>query len=127
MTTAHEAGEQSLSRAYRAAHHHAFAVGIVSDQPLVPFIVCPGQIPFVIVNQQDCPVRPILAMAAQDALATVFDRRPAAGSTEGIGTRIDWIGKEVTYRRVDWELPQQLTWSGAVDVDVRERDPVGTK
>jgi hypothetical protein len=43
MTTAQEAGEQSLSRTHRAAGHHA-AVGIVGDQPLVPFMVRPRQI-----------------------------------------------------------------------------------
>ncbi len=119
MATTHEAGEQSLSLAHRAAHHHAFTVGIVGDQPLVPFIVRPGQIPLVMVDEQDCPVRAILAIAAKDTLAAVFDRRPAAGSAKGIGTRIDRIGKKVIHRRVDRKLPQQLMLSCASRIDVR--------
>ena len=39
MTTAQQAGEQSLPLAHRAAYHHAFTISIVGDQPLIPFKV----------------------------------------------------------------------------------------
>jgi hypothetical protein len=116
MATTHEAGKQSLSLAHCAADHHAFAVGIVCDQPLVPFIVSPGHIPFVMVDQQD---RWILAIAAQDTLTAVVDRRPAAGAAKHIGASIDRIRQKVIHCRVDWKLPQQLTLPWASRVDVR--------
>src|SRR5262249_55252726 len=56
MAAAQQAGQQRLPLAHRAAHHHALAVGIVSDQPLVPFIVRPRQVALVMVDEQDCPV-----------------------------------------------------------------------
>lgn len=56
MAAAQQAGQQSLALAHRAAHHHAFAVGIVGDQPLVPFIVRPRQVALVMVDEQDRPV-----------------------------------------------------------------------
>jgi hypothetical protein len=42
MAAPYQTDKQSLSLAQRAAHHHAFPVGIVSDQLLIPFIVGPG-------------------------------------------------------------------------------------
>src|SRR6202166_4120298 len=56
MAATQEAGEQSFSLAHRAAHHHAFAVSIVGDQPLIPFIVWPRQIALVMVDEQHRPV-----------------------------------------------------------------------
>src|ERR1039458_4377004 len=56
MAAAQEAGEQSFPLAHRAAYHHAFAVSIVGDQPLIPFIVWPRQITLVMVDEQDRPV-----------------------------------------------------------------------
>ncbi|ESY27749.1 hypothetical protein X747_32855 [Mesorhizobium sp. LNJC384A00] len=76
MAAPQQASEQSVPLAYRPAHHHALAlalalalaVGIVSVQPLAPFKVCPRQIAFVMVNEQDSPIRAILATAAHDSL-----------------------------------------------------------
>src|SRR5271154_3051476 len=111
MAAAQQAGEQGLSLAHRAAYHHAFAVGIVGDQPLVPFIVRPRQITLVMVDEQDRPVRAILAIAAQDTLAAVLDRYPATSSTKSITTGINRVRKDITHRRVDRKLPQQLMLS----------------
>ena len=56
MAATQQAGEQSFSLAHRAAYHHAFAVSIVGDQPLIPFIVWPRQITLMMVDEQDRPV-----------------------------------------------------------------------
>src|SRR3954449_7070493 len=92
MAAAQQAGEQSLSLAHRAPYHHAFAVGIVGDQPLVPFIVRPGQVTLVMVDEQARPICASFAVAAQDTLAAVFERHPTTGSTKGISTGVNRVG-----------------------------------
>src|ERR1700693_976756 len=102
MAAAQEAGEQSFPLAHRAAHHHAFAVSIVGDQPLIPFIVWPRQIALMMGDEQDRPVWAILAIAAQDTLAAIFNRYPTTGSTKSISTGINRVSEKIVYRRVDW-------------------------
>ena len=78
------------------------------------------------VDEQDRPVCTILAIAAQDTLAAIFNHYPTAGSAKSISAGINGVGEKIAHRRIDWKLPQQLVLSGAFGVGVWQRDLVCT-
>lgn len=101
MAAAQKAAQQQLAAARRTACHHALTVGVVCNQALIPFEVCPAQVTLVMVDEQDLSVRSLLAQAPHDTFAAIFDGDPAAGPAKGIGTGVNRVGKNVMHGVVD--------------------------
>src|ERR1700732_99463 len=91
MATAQETRQKRLAAADGAARHETFAVGVVGDQALIPLELGPREIAFVVVQEQDVPIRPLAPEPTHDPLAAGLDGHPAAGSAESIGAGIDRI------------------------------------
>ena len=109
MTTAQETRQKRLAAADRAARHETFAVGVVGDQALIPLELGPREIAFVVVQEQDVPIRPLTPEPTHDPLAAGLDRHAAAGSAESIGASIDRIAQNMVDRVVDRQPPGDAT------------------
>ena len=105
MTAAEKTGQQGFAAPYSATARPAFSIGVVADQPLIPFELVPVDIAFMVVADQNLPVRPIDAKSAQDALAAVLDRHLADRAAERIGAGVDRVGEDVMDGVVDRRLP----------------------
>ena len=105
MATAQETRQKRLAAADGAARHETFAVGVVGDQALIPLELGPREIAFVVVQEQDVPIRPLAPEPTHDPLAAGLDRHPAACPTEGIGAGIDRIMQNMVDRVVDRQTP----------------------
>src|ERR1700749_4001611 len=77
MAAAQQPRQQRLAAAYRPAAHEALAVGIVTDQTLIPLELGPADIAFVMIPDQNLPGAALLAKATHNAFAAGFDRHPA--------------------------------------------------
>src|SRR5262245_4495257 len=82
---AEEAGQQGFTAANGASAHEPLAIGIVSDQLLIPFELRPGNIAFVAVTDQNLPTAPVALHTADHVLAPVLNRDPRGSAAEGIG------------------------------------------
>jgi hypothetical protein len=109
MTTAQETRQKRLAAADRAARHETFAVGVVGDQALIPLELGPREIAFVVVQEQDVPIRPLTPEPTHDPLAAGLDRHAAAGSAESIGASIDRVAQNMVDRVVDRQPPGDVT------------------
>ena len=92
--------EQGFALANRAAKHIAFPVGVVSHQPLIPFILVPTYISFVVSLNQNVPIVPVAASAIYDVFSPICDLHKPTASSECVCASINWIGQDVIYRPV---------------------------
>src|SRR5207248_10544012 len=89
MPAAQKAGQQRLAAPDRAAAHEALAIGIVSDQALVPLELCPADVALVMVGDQNLPAAAIPAETACDPLAPGFEGDAAAGGSEDVSAGVE--------------------------------------
>src|SRR4051794_39430813 len=119
MAAAHQAGQQGLAPANRAAGHEPLAVGVVGDQLLVPLKLRPRDVTLVMLGDQYFPVGPGTATPAGDPLTPIPHGHPAAGAAERVGAAIDRVGQHMVDGVVDRQLPH-----GARAVRGRQLDPL---
>jgi hypothetical protein len=105
MAAAKNTGEQGLAASHRTPTHEALAIGVVSDQTLIPLELGPANVTLVMVEDQSLPLTTIFAESAHDPLATALDRDAAAGAAENVCPSIDRVCQYVVDRIVDRELP----------------------
>jgi hypothetical protein len=65
--------QQGFAPANRTAAHVALPVGVVADQPLIPFKLHPCNIALVVILDQNLPILPAAMQAANDPFAPVLN------------------------------------------------------
>ncbi len=71
MAAAQQAGQQRIAAAHRSAGHQSLAVGIVSDQALVPSELLPRDVSLVVIGEQHLPLCLRTTKATDDPLTPV--------------------------------------------------------
>ena len=92
---AEQARQQRSTPTDRAPPQIAHPVGIVRNQPLIPFELRPRNVSFVVVFDQNLPIAPVPSQAANHTFAASLDCHPRTTTPKNIRARIDRIGEDV--------------------------------
>src|SRR5215831_11035695 len=76
---------------HRASHHQSFVAGVMSNHLHVPFVLGPGDIPLMMVEDQHRPVFLGLPKPTHNPLAPLLEPNPMRRAAVHIGPRIDRI------------------------------------
>ena len=120
MSAAQQSREQRIAAAHGAPCHQAPAVGVVGDQTLVPLVLVPGNVAFVVIADQHVPLRAVAAEAARDALTSVLDGHAALRPAKRVRAGVDGVGHQLVDGAVDRRLPDNVALL-ANDPDSRQQ------
>src|SRR5258708_39412021 len=76
--------QQGFAPANRTAAHVALTVGVVADQPLIPFKLCPCNIALMVVLDQNLPIIPAAMQAARDPFSSVLTLPPPTAPAKSL-------------------------------------------
>jgi hypothetical protein len=105
--TAEQARQERSTPTDRAPPQIAHPVGIVRNQPLIPFELCPCNVSLVVVFDQNLPIAPVPSQAANHTFAAGLDCHARSTAPKDIRASIDWIGEDMMQGVVDGKLPFQ--------------------
>ena len=105
--TAEQARQQCSTPTDRAPSQIAHPVGIVRNQPLIPFELPPRNVSFVVVFDQNLPIAPVPSQAANHSFAASLDCHARTTAPKDIRAGIDRIGEDMMQGVVDGKFPFQ--------------------
>src|ERR1700756_5678912 len=91
MATSKQPAKQRGPGSHRAPHHQSFVAGVMSNHLHVPFVLDPGDIPLMMVEDQPRPVFLGLPEPTHNPLAPLLEPYPMRRAAVRIGPRIDRI------------------------------------
>src|SRR5262245_30657934 len=113
----HQAGEQRAASARRFARAVLLHMRVLKQELLVVLILLPADVARMIVAQQDIPFASGFCETAGLASTPIDNACSLRPPAKGIGTRIQWIVKDLHDAVIGGCLPDELT-----DIDVAQDD-----
>src|ERR1700730_2453084 len=104
-STSQKSSQQGFAPANRTAAHVALPIGVVADQPLIPFKLRLGNIALMVVLDQNLPIIPAAMQAASDPFASVLNLHARTAPAKCVGAGINRVCQNVVESAVHWRPP----------------------